>query len=68
MASRFQFEMARDAGMSRKAHIMLGMFVGTFLGGYVPSLWGDSGLSMTSVLASAIGGVLGIWLTFKWTE
>jgi hypothetical protein len=59
--------MARDAGMSRKAYIMLGMFVGTFLGGYAPSLWGDSGLSMTGVLAGAIGGVLGIWVAFKWT-
>ena len=35
---------------------------GTFVGGYVPSLWGDSGLSLTALVFAAVGGVLGVWL------
>jgi hypothetical protein len=35
---------------------------GTFAGGYVPSLWGDSGLSLTALLFGAAGGVFGVWL------
>jgi len=35
---------------------------GTFVGGYVPTLWGDSGLSLTSVFCAALGGLLGVWL------
>ena len=37
------------------------MMVGSTLGGFLPLLWGDSALSMSSILLSAIGGVLGIW-------
>jgi hypothetical protein len=35
---------------------------GTFAGGYVPTLWGDSGLSLTSVVCGALGGLVGVWL------
>ena len=35
---------------------------GTFVGGYVPSLWGDSSLSLMSVVCAAVGGIVGIWL------
>jgi hypothetical protein len=35
---------------------------GTFAGGYVPSLWGDSGLSLTALVFAAAGGLLGVWL------
>ena len=36
--------------------------LGTFLGGYVPSLWGGSPLSLASVVCGALGGVAGVWL------
>ena len=35
---------------------------GTVAGGYVPSLWGGSSLSLTSVACAALGGVAGVWL------
>jgi hypothetical protein len=36
--------------------------VGTFLGGYVPSLWGGSPFSLASIVCAALGGIAGIWL------
>lgn len=41
------------------------MTIGGTLGAYVPLLWGDSAFSVTSVILSGIGGILGIWLGFK---
>lgn len=35
---------------------------GTVVGGFVPALWGGSGLSFASVLTGALGGVAGLWL------
>jgi hypothetical protein len=35
---------------------------GTIAGGYVPSLWGGSSLSLMSVVCAALGGIAGIWL------
>ena len=35
---------------------------GTIAGGYVPSLWGGSSLSLTSVVCAALGGITGVWL------
>ncbi len=54
--------------MSRKFLILLGMTTGSFIGGYVPVLWGAGLLSFTSVIGNAIGGLLGIWITFKLTQ
>ena len=51
--------------MSRKTVIWVCMAIGSTAGGYIPVLWGDSFLSMTSVILTAIGGFLGIYLGFK---
>ena len=51
--------------MNSKSLIMIGMVAGSALGGWVPSLWGDGGLSMASVVTGAIGGLLGIWAGYK---
>lgn len=46
--------------------IWWGMFFGSMLGSYAPTLWGDNAfLSLTSVFTSAIGAFLGIWIAFK---
>ena len=37
------------------------MFVGTTLGGYLPTLAGADWLSLWGVLGSVIGGLAGIW-------
>jgi hypothetical protein len=36
--------------------------IGTFVGGYLPSLWGGSSLSLASLFSGLLGGVAGIWL------
>ena len=54
--------------MSRKTLIYIGMAVGGAVGGYMPMLWGDSAFSMASVLLTAVGGFLGIYLGFKLSQ
>lgn len=39
--------------------------MGTILGGYVPTLWGDSGFSVVSLVAGAVGGIAGLWLGLR---
>ncbi len=48
--------------MSRKTFIWGGLFIGSSLGGLVPNLWGSGIFSMSAILVSAVGGVLGIFL------
>ncbi len=45
--------------MSRKSLIILGMIIGSIIGGYVPVLFGSSLLSYSSLI--------GIWITYKFT-
>ena len=42
-----------------------GLFIGSSLGGYIPSLWGAGIFSVSGVLLSAVGGILGIWLGYR---
>jgi hypothetical protein len=51
--------------MPSKKLIMLGMVVGSIVGGYVPCLFGVSAISFTSLFTSTIGATLGIWLGYK---
>ncbi len=52
--------------MSRKKMIMLGMVVGSVAGGYLPVLFGQDG-PMVSLLGSFIGGIVGIWIGYKFS-
>lgn len=51
--------------MSTKTAVMIGMTVGSIIGGYIPVLFGASMLSMISIFTTAIGGFLGIWIGWK---
>jgi outer membrane lipoprotein SlyB len=51
-----------------KKIVMFGMVFGGLLGGYLPSLWGAGTFSLASILGSFLGGILGIWLTFRWLQ
>jgi predicted MFS family arabinose efflux permease len=51
--------------VNAKALIMIGLVTGSALGGYVPALWGAGGITLTSVLFSGVGGLLGIWAGYK---
>lgn len=48
-----------------KKTVFIGMIIGSVIGGYVPALWGAGLFSISSIIGGAIGGILGIWLTFK---
>lgn len=51
--------------MSPKRVILFAMIVGSTIGSWVPTLWGASWLSLSSVLGSTIGGLAGIWAGVK---
>lgn len=53
---------------SPRGMITLGMVVGGFVGGWVPTLWGASGFSFASLAGSTIGGLAGIWIAWKLTR
>jgi len=51
--------------MPSKAFVTLLMIIGSTMGGLVPLLFGADMLSYSSVIGSGIGGLLGIYLSFK---
>jgi uncharacterized membrane protein YeaQ/YmgE (transglycosylase-associated protein family) len=52
--------------MSRKKLIMIGMIVGSMVGGYLPALFGFDEL-LVSLLGSFIGGIIGVWIGYKFS-
>lgn len=54
--------------MSKKTLIWLGLAVGSGIGGYLPALWGGDLISLSSVVLSAAGGIVGIWLGYRFGE
>jgi hypothetical protein len=54
--------------MSRKSMIMAGMLAGSFAGGYAATLFGADAISFASLLGSTAGGILGIWIAFRFTR
>ena len=54
--------------MESKKLIWLLMTIGLFVGGVVPMLWGAGELSISSIIFSGIGGVVGIWAGFKLSQ
>ena len=51
--------------MGSNSLVWLGMFVGSAVGGFLPSLWGADVFSFSSILLTAVGGLAGIWVGFK---
>ncbi len=54
--------------MSSKSIIWLFMGVGGTVGGILPSLWGAGPFSFSSVILTAVGGILGIYAGFRVTN
>ena len=49
-----------------KSLIGLGAFVGSIVGGFVPSLWGDNSMfSPAGMLFSVVGGAVGVWAGYR---
>jgi outer membrane lipoprotein SlyB len=51
-----------------KKIIMIGMVFGSMIGGYIPSIFGAGIFSISSVICGAIGGIIGIWITFRFLD
>jgi len=54
--------------MNSKTFIWIGMAVGSAIGSYIPTLWGESFLSFSSVILSAVCAVVGIWAGNKFGD
>ena len=54
--------------MDRKKLVTVGMILGGFLGGYIPSLWGAGSFSFSGLIFTAIGSMVGIFLGFRLGE
>ena len=54
--------------MSNKPLIMLGMLVGSFAGGYAVTLFGASSFSLTAIIGSTVGAIVGVYAVWKWCE
>jgi hypothetical protein len=48
-----------------KKIIILAMIFGSTIGGFIPTLFGANAFGLTSVFCGAIGGIIGIWLSFR---
>jgi len=53
--------------MESKKIVWLLMSVGSIAGGYIPLLWGSAYFSFSSIIFSALGAILGIWVAFRMT-
>jgi len=54
--------------MPQKKVIMVGMVVGSFIGGYIPVLFGAGSFSFISLFTSGAGGIVGIWVAYRLTR
>ena len=54
--------------MERKKLIWIGILVGSFIGSYVPLLWGAGVFSFSSIILGGVGSVAGIYLGFRLGE
>ena len=51
--------------MGSKTLIWIGLFVGSTIGGFIPSLWGAGFFSLWSMLFSTLGALAGIWAGYQ---
>jgi len=54
--------------MSSKVITYFFLFIGSIIGSYIPKLWGAGFLSVSSLIFSSIGAIVGIIIGLKITE
>lgn len=58
-------QMIKKGDSVERKLVMICMFIGTAIGGYIPTFFGADVFSFSSILGTVIGGFLGIWLANK---
>ncbi len=48
-----------------RSSIWIGIFIGSTIGGMIPSLWGDGLFSYSSVVLSGTGAFAGLWVGYR---
>jgi hypothetical protein len=56
------------SGLPSGLLIWVGLTVGSAIGGYLPALWGGDVISFSSIVLSAAGAIVGIWLGYRFGE
>jgi hypothetical protein len=51
--------------MGTKPIILIGMTVGSVIGGFIPLLWGGDSFSFSGIFWNAVGAIVGIYAGFK---
>jgi len=51
-----------------KKFIWIGFFVGSTIGNLLPTLWGGDVMSLSAFALAAVGGIVGIWLGYRWSQ
>ena len=51
-----------------KKIVITGAFLGSFIGSYIPLLWGDGVFSVSSIIFGGVGALVGIWIAYKVVE
>ena len=51
--------------MTPKSLVWFGMFVGSAVGGYVPTFWGADLFSFSGLFGSFVGSLVGVWAAYK---
>jgi uncharacterized membrane protein YeaQ/YmgE (transglycosylase-associated protein family) len=58
-----------DIGSMFKSLIGFGLLLGSIVGGFVPSLWGDNNMvSLAGFFFSFVGGVVGVWAGYRLSQ
>lgn len=50
--------------MASKTAILIGMTIGSMIGGYIPVMFGSSAFSYMSLIGNTLGGLAGIIVTY----
>ncbi|MEI8327996.1 MAG: hypothetical protein WCG02_02560 [Candidatus Taylorbacteria bacterium] len=45
--------------------IYLGLFVGSTIGSFIPTIWGAGFFSLSSIICSMFGAMIGMWAGYR---
>jgi hypothetical protein len=54
--------------MNTKHFIWIATIICGYIGGFIPTLWGASGFSFSTIIGNTLGGILGVFIGFKLSQ